>query len=279
MERAMYTKSIAYKHYGANGDQATQTQQAQQVLNAGCAALVVELVDQAAAAEIVSLASAKNVPVVFINTEVVSTYDKCVSVVTAENSLAGVLGEMIAADLVKNGKKYDRNGDGKISGTLFGQLDTAEIVSAVNTALADKELTLEIAAGEMDAVVGAFTEEAPATELILTDSDETALEVLQLLQEKGYNSTRLVTHFVPLYTVGADADARAFTDTSTMKEEEKAALIFTAENLVGKGRISGTALDAYDNIAAQVAKVVAGFIKGNAAEASVLPVPYTTVTG
>ena len=67
VERAMFIESISYAHYGANGDQVEQTKQANAALNAGCSALVVELVDVAAAQEIVDAAKAKNVPVVFMN--------------------------------------------------------------------------------------------------------------------------------------------------------------------------------------------------------------------
>ena len=56
MERAMYIENIAYTHYGANGDQASQTAQALDALNGGCAALAVELVEPAAAQEILDAA-------------------------------------------------------------------------------------------------------------------------------------------------------------------------------------------------------------------------------
>ena len=73
MERAMYIENIRYDHYGANGNPDTQIQQAKEALEAGCAALMVELVtdvEDAAAKAIIVAAKAKNVPVVFFNCNV-----------------------------------------------------------------------------------------------------------------------------------------------------------------------------------------------------------------
>ena len=70
MDRALHIENIVYKHYAASGDQAKQTQQAQAAVNAGCAALMVELVDPAAAQPIVDMAKAKNIPVVFFGCSV-----------------------------------------------------------------------------------------------------------------------------------------------------------------------------------------------------------------
>ena len=83
MDRAMYIEKISYKYYAASGDQNAQTKQAENCLANGCSALVVELVDAAAAQTIVDMAKAKNVPVVFFGTAVdqtvVDSYVKCVA--------------------------------------------------------------------------------------------------------------------------------------------------------------------------------------------------------
>ena len=52
MDRAMYIENISYQYYGANGDQAKQTAQVQEALNAGAAVLMVEPVDVTAAQSI-----------------------------------------------------------------------------------------------------------------------------------------------------------------------------------------------------------------------------------
>lgn len=247
MERAMYIESITYKHYGANGDQAAQTKQAADALNAGCSALVVELVDATAAQEIVDAAKAKNVPVVFFNCEVeetvISGYDKAVCVVSDSASIAEVQGKQISDAVIKKndpfilmklfGAKttysihsdYDRNEDGKITYLPVG--DVTATVEAVNASLTENGLTaLEAVAEDTDVSVitsltvvegekskdlaQLTTADGASVELIITDSDATALEVLLALQAHGFNSTKLTTHCIPVYTVGNDMDYKEY---------------------------------------------------------------------
>lgn len=301
MERAMYIESIAYSHYGANGDQAQQTKQAETALNAGCAALAVELVDPAAAQAIVDMAKAKNVPVVFFNCNVdaavVSGYNKCVLINTNVDSLAKIQGTMIAEALYTEKKKeitlnYDRNEDGKISYIASGNVEA--VVAVIDAALKEKNLpALEAVSGDsVEAVVGMFTEESAPAELIITDNDVDALKVLEALQAKGYNDNRLTTHCIPLYTVGADADASAFTNTEDMTEEDLAVFIYNALNLVDAGQLAGTAVEDYDSIAIAVATVLRNMLKGNelmkdvakieegiVADGQMVSIPYTTYAG
>lgn len=295
MERAMYIESISYKHYGAGGDQAVQTKQAEDALNAGCAALAVELVDVSAAQTILDLAKAKNVPVVFFNCEVddavASGYDKCVVVGTDVASVGAVQGKMIGQYVTESFDKLDRNKDGQLSYTPFGTVD----VSAVNEALtaAGKPALVPVVPQEpvpMSQILKSNNEEGGnMVELVITDSDVTALEVLADLQAVGFNDTRLTTHCIPLFTVGAAADASAFTDTSALKEEELAVFIYNAMNLIDAGKLAGTAMEDYDSIAIAVATVLRNLLKGNdttkdIAETAVasprkVSIAYTTYTG
>ena len=320
MERAMYSEKISYKHYGANGDQAAQTKQAQDALNAGCAALAVELVDASAAQSIVDAAKAKNVPVVFFNCAVeetiVASYDKCVLVDTNVESLDSTLGELIASTLIteKKGlfakevtysvtKGADRNNDGTITYLAIG--DAAKVIEVVNAKLTEAGLSATVSAGDAtDATVIAGLTEATVTvekkemgilstasgaiDLIITNSDAVALEVLTALQERGYNSTKLTTHNIPMFTVGTEADAKDFTNTSNMSEEEKSALIYTVTDIIGAGQITGTATEDYDGIAVAVATVLRNLLKGNDTFKDIstdivngiwaVKVPYTTVS-
>lgn len=248
MDRAMYSENISYKHYGAKGDQAAQTKQAQDSLNAGCAALAVELVDASAAQAIVDAAKAKNVPVVFFNCEVdaavISSYEKCVCVSSNTATVADIQSEMIAETLIVEkkgifdfitGKKptyhifedWDRNKDGKISYLPVGNVSAT--VTAINAKLTEKELPALVAAAETAdvATITALTESkyvnadgddfallntanGTSVELILVVDDVTALDVLVALQKHGFNSNKLKTHFIPTYTVGNDADYKAY---------------------------------------------------------------------
>jgi len=296
MERAMYTEGIAYSHYGANGDQTAQTKQAEEVLNNGCCVLLVNLVDASAAQTIVDLAKAKNVPVIFfdceVDTSVLNSYDKSALVKTDVNSVTEVQSKQISDYLTeekkalfggkvtyKNFETVDRNDDGKISYMIVSDTDISAVVANINKALAEKGLAaLEAVSTVTSAEAKAAIEELSVTEpkdgkkdsvallgsveLIITDSDATALEVLSALQVKEFNNTKLTTHYIPLYTVGNETDARAFANTSNMSEEEKAELVYTVTDLIGSGKIAGATIEDLDAVAAAVAAITRNLIKG-----------------
>lgn len=144
MDRAMYIEKIDYKHYAAAGDQAKQTQQATDCLNAGCSALMVELVDASAAQAIVDLAKAKNVPVIFFGTEVdaavVNSYAKCAAVSTDAASVDDAVFELVSEYVLKNTKltkegkepaddDLDLDDDGKISYVAVGEISLKETMA------------------------------------------------------------------------------------------------------------------------------------------------------
>ena len=135
MERSMYMENIQYKHYGANGDQGAQTAQAKSALEAGCAALAIELVDTSAAQEILDAAKAKNIPVVFFNCQVdpaiVTTYAKAVCIYSDTETISEIQSKQIFDTIVTEKKKIfsfnediDRNEDKKI--TYLGIGDVAD---------------------------------------------------------------------------------------------------------------------------------------------------------
>lgn len=234
MERAMYIEKVSYEHYGANGNLDTQVQQAKQALDSGCSALMVELVFDVAsiaAKTIVEAAKAKNVPVVFFNCEVsdevLASYDKAVLVATDPATKTTVYSQMIVDTLVKENKKfgliatgtyafnedYDRNEDGKITCVPLG-LVSLDVVEEVNKLLKEKnlpelEITLTLGLDILDVEFDADKAIERGVELILTDSDPAAQEVLLALQEKGYNSDKLKTHCIPIFTVGNSVDYKA----------------------------------------------------------------------
>lgn len=302
MERAMYIESVAYAHYGANGDQAAQTAKAEEVLNAGAAALAVELVEDSAAQTILDLAKAKNVPVVFFNCTVEETvlsgYDKAVCVSTDETSVDTVLGQLVGELAVKDYETYDRDGDGKLGYLVLG--DRSAAVETVDAALLEAEKSVMGLAGEATAEEAAAKIAALevvegtngkgkavsllrtadfAVEVIFTENDAVALEVLKALQEKGFNTDKLTTHFVPVFTVGAETSAVEFANTDNMTEEELAAFIYNAKNIIGAGQLTGAALEDYDAIAGEVAASLRSLLKGKAPEAVQIKVPYTAYKG
>lgn len=333
VDRAMYTQSIAYTHYGANGSQAEQTKQAQSALDNGCAALLVKPVDDAAAQAILDLAKAKDVAVIFFGAEVddalVSGYEKCFCISTDAESLAVAQAGMLQKQLMKEKKEaysmnaeMDRNGDGKYTYLSVG--DMSDAVQAVNADLTQKGLTaLEAAAEGVDAAYieglteSEYTAEDDVTkgllstpegvnvDLILVDSDVSALDVLAALQVKGFNTNKLTTHCIPIYTVGSDADYKAYVlkdrpagdrkdaavrayyeqmqylvDLTNVKDEDLEEMVYNTYNVIGDGRIAGTAVEDNDAIAAGLAQITRNILEGvQSGESRLVRIPYTTYTG
>lgn len=300
MERAMYIKHVEYKHYGANGSLATQLEQAKSALNAGCQVLVVELVSdnpleilgsQIVAQQIVDAAKEKSVPVIFfncaVNESVVNSYDKCVSITSDVSTIADVQGELIADYVKANFKKLDKDEDDKISFTFRGTgVISAAAVEKANEILATEKYQVKNADKEKINTSIVLAEiELLKSELILTESDVVAAEVLRELQKSDYNTDKLTTHFIPIITVGESVDYKEIVlagrpenkdeyaeyyennkflvDLTAVEEEDLDAMIYTTINVIDAGRIAGTATEDRDAIAIAVASVVRNLVKGD----------------
>lgn len=126
LDKILDESGLKYNDYDANNNQTTQTEQVQTAIAKGASVLVVNVVDTGSddsAQNIVNLASAQNIPVIFfnrsVNESVVSSYDKCVFVGTDYEMAGHMQGEMIAEYLLNDYQKYDLNSDGKISYVMF----------------------------------------------------------------------------------------------------------------------------------------------------------------
>ena len=144
------------------------------------------------------------------------------------------------------------------------------------------------------------TADGKAVELILVEDDVQAKDVLMALLEKGMNADQLATCFVPVFTVGNSVDYKALVldgapveeearkehfeankflcDLTTVEEKHLDEMIFTTLDVIGTGRITGTALANYDGIAEAVAKAAAAICNGKTVEQTTL-VSYTTQGG
>ncbi len=102
---------------GAN-DQRAENDVVDEMMDAGCDILVVNLVDRTAPSKIINLARENNVPVIFFNREPVKEdlmqWDK-MYYVGCDSAQSGEIQGKLAADMIKQDfSKYDKNGDGKI---------------------------------------------------------------------------------------------------------------------------------------------------------------------
>ena len=225
MERAMYIENISYKHYGATNNADKQLEQAKTVINAGCQILAIELVEGSThAQEIVDLAKAKSVPVIFFNCDVeetvVNSYNKCVYIKSDVDTVTDIQGLLIADYVKANFKDIDHNADNKIT-ILNYDLDAEsmeKVIAKANEILATKDymvsraflglfdkfnMTVELSDKTFD--TAAVTD----YEMLLVASDDVAANVLVELQKQDYNTDKLKDQFVPILTVGESFDYKA----------------------------------------------------------------------
>ena len=341
MDRAMYIENISYKHYAANGDQAAQTAKAEERLNAGCSALMVELVDSSAAQAIVDLAKAKDVPVVFFNCDVekavIDSYAKCALVTTDATSLTALYGTMLDNYLNANIEKkkpsntdMDLNDDDKIHYIALGDVqldkDTVElknkddVVKTIQLVPVDAsfaDLKLQAVNVDKSGLFGTTTEEygrlvaadGTVIEMILMDEDTKTLDTLVALQAMGMNATKLATHYIPVFTVGANADYKAhvmkalpagadarkaylesqrvlvdmtgisqeeWTKWETKSEKNEVdTMLYNTTNQIDAGKLAGTIVENEDGIAVAAASVLADLLTGKASETNIQLISYT----
>ena len=253
LDAALDKAGIKYQDYDSNNSQTTQTEQVSTAIAKGTSLLVVNLVDSGsddAAKNIIELAKAQSIPVIFFNRsvseEVVSAYDKAVFVGTDYE------GEMIGEYLVENYDTVDLNGDGQISYVMFkGQEGNAEAIARTQFGQEDADKVLEAAGKKPLAFYdasntnkylvaqGALWSSAPATEymqtilsqyseannnmveLVIANNDEMAIGSVTALQNAGYNKEGATV--IPVFGVDATDAAKdaiaAGTMTGTIKQD------------------------------------------------------------
>lgn len=267
----------SYNNYDANGNQTTQTEQVTTALAKGSRLLIVNVVDTGsddAAQNIVNLAKAKNVPVIFFNRsvseEVVGNYEKCAYVGTDYEMAGHLQGKMIGEYLLENYDAVDLNGDGVISYVMFkGQEGNLEAIARTRYAAEDCDELL-ISAGKpalkfydasnsqkylvdqnglwssaaatdyMSTILAQYSEaNKNMVELIIANNDEMALGAIAGLQSAGYNNGKGKT--IPVFGIDAtDAAKEAIaggTMIGTVKQDAKGmarAITAIGENLLNE---------------------------------------------
>lgn len=252
MDKILTDAGVKYNDYDANGNQTTQTEQVQTAISKGASMLIVNVVDTGskdAAQNIVNLAKAKKIPVIFFNRSVdetvVSSYDKCVFVGTDYEMAGHMQGELIGEYLIDNYDKVDLNGDGKISYVMFkGQEGNMEAIARTQFGVEDANDALK-AAGKpdlsfydasnknlylvdqdglwssaaatnyMSTILAQYTQaNNNMVELVIANNDEMALGAVSALQSAGYNSSTGKT--IPVFGVDATDAAKSAIDSGTM---------------------------------------------------------------
>lgn len=202
-------------------------------------------------------------------------------------------------------KAIKKDKDGEPLYKKDGSYEKAVDLVKLEASLADLQLDEEtVEAGGLFGGTTTYrklkTADGKVVEMILAADDVQAKDVLISLLDMGLNADQLATCFVPLFTVGnsvdykalvlegapAEGEARAehlennkfLCDLTTVEAEDLDEMIFTTINVIGTGRITGTAMEDYDGIAEAAAKACAAIVKNGTVE-SIIKVSYTAFAG
>ena len=208
----------------------------QKAVDNGAALLLVSLADTEKAQDVVDLAKAAQVPLVFFNCSVpesvVTSYERCALLETDDAQIGRTQGRLAGDFLGYNFDAVDRNGDGVISYALLkddgtnieATSCTTYAVDAANEMLAQygrPSLFFYDASNLDDAVAvpaGGWTKESgkqvakeilnnfneatdSLVEVFFVNNEAAAIGVVEALQEAGYNT--MGNWYVPVFGVGS----------------------------------------------------------------------------
>lgn len=273
LDKELKDAGLKFQNYDSNSNQTTQTEQVQTAIAKGSSLLAVNIVDTGsddAAKNIVNLAKAKGIPVVFfnrsVNESVIKSYDKCIMVGTDYEMAGHMQGEMIGNYLVQNYDTVDLNGDGKISYVMFkGQEGNLEAIARTQFAVEDANKVLKennkpeivfydeansnkylvdqdgnwssaAATNYMGTILAKHSESSKnMVELVIANNDEMALGAVASLQAAGYNKEG--GKIIPVFGVDATDAAKSKIEqgvmTGTIKQDAEGmaeAIVDVAEN-------------------------------------------------
>ena len=185
-----------------NDDQQEQNEKVEEMIDAGCDVLCVNLVDRTAPYRIIRMARNENIPVIFFNREPVNEdlmqWDK-LYYVGCDAEQSGIMQGEIAAEYINSHPEVDKNEDGKIQYVLLeGEAGHQDAISrteySVKT-LMKNDVSLEKlsyqfadwnrgqAENRMNRLISQYGTEI---ELVLSNNDEMALGAVEAYRTVGY---------------------------------------------------------------------------------------------
>ena len=202
--KTMETKDMKIMISERNGDndQGDQNEAVEEMIDAGCDIMCINLVDRTEPSKIIKMARQNNIPVIFFNREPVKEdlkqWDKLYYVgCNAEQS--GKMQGQIAAKYIKKNKKVDKNYDGKIQYVLLeGEAGHQDAISRTDCSvktIIGKGIKLEKlsyqfadwnrgqAENRMNRLISQYGTEI---ELVLSNNDEMALGAVEAYRKVGY---------------------------------------------------------------------------------------------
>lgn len=236
-------------------DQSVQDDIVEEIIDAGCDVLCVDLVDRTAPSYIIKMAKKEDIPIIFFNREPVREdlmqWEK-MFYVGGDAKQSGVMQAEIAGDVIRSNKQVDRNEDGKIQYVIMegeaGHQDAIIRTDSVVKTLMDEGIKLEKlsyqfadwkraqAENKMTQLINQYGDDI---ELVLANNDEMAAGAVTAYDKLDY-------------------------------AEEERPVVFGIDGLddvldaVQKGRIQGTVYNDKEGQALQMAKLAVDLFQGNA---------------
>ncbi len=239
------------------GDQGTQNDQIDLLIQKKVDVLAVNLVDVGAAQTVINKAKSADIPIIFFNrepsTDILKSYDKALFIGTNAKE-AGIIQGEIVAKTWKSDNKYDKNGDGILQYVLLkGEPDNPEAVARTDYSVGTikdsdidvEELGLQVCNWDTElansAMSGWLTKYGDKIEFVISNNDAMAQGAISALQSAGYNKGD-ENKYVPV--VGVDA-----TDA--------------AKDLIKKGYMTATVLQDGKAMAEAINTISINMTKGN----------------
>ena len=189
-----------------NDDQQEQNEKVEEMIDAGCDVLCVNLVDRTAPYRIIRMARNEKIPVIFFNREPVKEdlmqWDK-LYYVGGDARQSGMMQGEIAADMIRDNDAVDRNQDGKIQYVLLegetGHQDAIIRTDSVVKTIKEQGIILERlsfqfanwnrgqAENKMTQLINQYGDEI---ELVLSNNDEMALGAVAAYDALDYDKDR-----------------------------------------------------------------------------------------
>lgn len=238
------------------GDQGTQNDQIDLLIQKGVDVLVVNLVDVGAAQTVLNKAKEADIPIIFFNrepsAEILNSYDKAIFIGTNAKEAGIIQGEIVVNTWKSN--DYDKNNDGVLQYVMLkGEPDNPEAVARTDYSLNTikendidiEELGLQVCNWDTElansAMSGWLTKYGDRIEFVISNNDAMAQGAISALQSAGYNKGD-ESKYIPV--VGVDA-----TDA--------------AKDLIAKGYMTATVLQDGKAMAEAINTISINISKGN----------------
>lgn len=258
---------IEFTFYDGKGDQATQNDGIDTLLQKDVDLLLVNLVDTGAAPTVIDKIKAADKPVVLFNrepaTDAIKAYDKAIFVGTNAKEAGVMQGKILTDAWNKDTKAIDKNGDGVLQYVMLkGEPDNPEAVARTEFSISTlndngiktEELALQVANWQQDLAQNAteawLSRFGDEVEAVIANNDGMAEGAIAALKNQGYNNGD-AAKTIPVVGVDATASAqdlisKGFMLGSVLQDSEgmAKALYETGLNLAeGKDAIEGTSYE------------------------------------